>query len=137
MTRVTESSERCARISAPRSSSRNHATFRPCSTACWPSASRKNVFPVPAGPQITRFSRRCTHSRVRSACWVGSGIVESDGSQLSKVFPVGNPAALRRAASMDRARPAISSSSSALTISAGSHRCVFAVANSSGARDRA
>ena len=57
----------------------NQATFRPVSTACWPRASRKNVFPVPDGPQTTRFSRRWTHSRVRSACWVGAGIEDAVG----------------------------------------------------------
>jgi hypothetical protein len=48
-------------------------------------------------------------------------------------LPVGNQAALRRAASMDRPRPATSSTSRALTTSTGS-RCGFAVASSSGAR---
>ncbi|AKS34320.1 hypothetical protein AFA91_23230 [Mycolicibacterium goodii] len=93
-----------------------------CPITLCPSASRKNVLPVPAGPQTTRFSRRCTHSRVRSGCWVGSGIDEAAGSQTSKVFPVGNPAALRRAASMERARPAASSVSSALMTSVGAQR---------------
>jgi hypothetical protein len=67
------------------------------------------VDPVPDGAQTTRFSRRLIHSRVRMACWVGAGIEETAGSQASKVFPVGKPAALRRVASMDRARPAASS----------------------------
>jgi hypothetical protein len=60
-------------------------------------------FPVPEGPQTTRFSLRLIHSKVRRACWVGPGMEEASGSQASKVFPVGKPAALRREASMDRA----------------------------------
>ena len=36
------------------------ATFRPCSTACCPRASSRKVFPVPDGPQRTRFPRRWT-----------------------------------------------------------------------------
>ena len=44
------------------------------STATWPRASKKNVFPVPDGPHTTRFSRRRTHSKVRSDDWVGAGI---------------------------------------------------------------
>lgn len=67
----------------------NQATFNPSSTACGPRASSRNVFPVPDGPHTTRFSRRCTHSRVRSACWVGAGIEETSGCHASKVFPVG------------------------------------------------
>ncbi len=51
----------------------------------------------PGGPQTTRFSCSLTHSRVRSDRWVGGGIDEVVSSQLSKVLPVGNPAALRRA----------------------------------------
>jgi hypothetical protein len=62
---------------------------------------------------------------------------ETAGSQASKVFPVGNPAALRRVTSIDRSRPATSSTSSALTTSTGSQRCAFAVAISSGANARA
>lgn len=54
---------------------------------CCSRASRKTVLPVPAGPQTTRFSRRPTHSRVCSACWVGNGIDDAVGSQASKVLP--------------------------------------------------
>jgi hypothetical protein len=61
----------------------------------------RNVFPVPDGPQTTRFSRRCTHSSVRSACWVGTGIELASLCQASKVFPVGNAAAARRVASAE------------------------------------
>lgn len=43
-------------------------------------------------------------------------------SQTWKVLPVGNPAALRRDASIERARPADSSVSSALITSVGSQR---------------
>lgn len=50
-----------------------------CSTACCPSASSGNVFPAPDGPHTTRFSRRWTHSRVRSACWVGVGLEDASG----------------------------------------------------------
>ena len=96
-----------------------------------------NVFPVPDGPQTTTFSFRPIHSRVRSACCVGTGIEDADSSQVSKVFPVGNPAALRLVASMDRARPVTSSTKRALMTSAGSHRWDFAVAISSGANARA
>ncbi len=136
-TRLTESSEQWARTSAPRPSRRNHATRIPVSTACWPRASRKNVFPVPLGPQTTTFSLRSIHSRVRRACWVGIGIEETDSSQVSKVFAVGNPAAFRRVASMDRDRPATSSTKRALMTSTGSQRCARAVATSSGANARA
>ncbi len=52
--------------------------------------------PVPDGPQTTRFSCWSIHSRVRSDRWVGGGIDETVSSQVSKVLPVGNPAALRR-----------------------------------------
>ena len=44
---VTVSSARCRRRRTPRSSRVNQATLRPCSTACWPRASRRNVLPVP------------------------------------------------------------------------------------------
>ena len=109
----------------------------PTSTAACPSASRKWVLPVPDGPHTTRFSWRWIHSRVRSARWVGAGIDDTVSSQASKVLPVGNPAALRRARTDDAWRPASSSVSSArLTASAGSQRCALAVANSSGAAAR-
>jgi hypothetical protein len=45
--------------------------------------------PVPDGPHTTRFSARLTHSRVRSACWVGAGIEDASGVHASKVLPVG------------------------------------------------
>jgi len=89
-TRLTESSERWARTRAPRSSRRNHATRIPASTTCWPRASRKNVFPVPDGPQTTTFSFRPIHSKVRNACWVGAGIEDAASSQVSNVFPSGS-----------------------------------------------
>ena len=85
------------RTSAPRCSRLNQDTLWPASTAAWPSASRKWVLPVPDGPHTTRFSWRWIHSRVRSARWVGAGIELTVSSQASKVLPVGNPAALRRA----------------------------------------
>ena len=47
---LTVSSARCRRISPPRSSRVNQATCRPCSTASCPSASSRNVFPVPGRP---------------------------------------------------------------------------------------
>ncbi|VMP72488.1 Uncharacterised protein [Streptococcus pneumoniae] len=134
---VMVSSGRWARIIAPRSSRVNQATRLPSSTACWPRASRKKVLPVPEGPQTTRFSLRESHSRVRRDCWVGAGIEEAPGSQVVKVLPVGNPAALRRAASMDRARPVVSSTSRALRTSAGSQRWARAVASTSAAIPRA
>jgi hypothetical protein len=58
---------------------------------------------VREGPQTTRSSLQLIHSRVLRACWVGAGVEDASGSQASKVFPVGKPAALRREASMDRA----------------------------------
>ena len=67
----------------------------------------------------------------------GRGWRTRAGSQAAKVLPVGNPAALRRVASMDRPRPATSSTNRALMTSAGSQRCAFAVAISSGASARA
>ena len=114
MALVTVSSARWRRSRTPRSSRVNQATLRPSSTACWPSASSRNVLPVPDGPHTTRFSRRLTHSRVRSACWVGAGIEDAPESQASKVLPVGNPAAARRVASADRSRPAASAANRAL-----------------------
>ncbi len=111
----------------------NQETFSPCSTACWPRASSRNVLPVPEGPQRTRFSLRVTHSRVRSACWVGTGIEEAASSQASKVLPVGKPAAVRRVASAARSRPAASSLSRARRTSTGSQRWALAVAMTSGA----
>ena len=51
----------------------NQATVRPVSMASWPSASQEWLLPVPDGPHTQRFSCRSTHSRVRSACWVGRG----------------------------------------------------------------
>ena len=71
---VIESSARCRRTRAPRSSMLNQATVRPESMASWPRASQKWLLPVPDGPQTHRFSCRSTHSRVRSACWVGTGM---------------------------------------------------------------
>ncbi len=44
----------------------------------------------------SRFSRLPTHSRVRSADWVGAGIDDRAGSQASKLLPLGNPATARR-----------------------------------------
>ena len=108
---VTVSSARWRRTSTPRSSRANQATLRPASTQSWPSASRKNVLPVPDGPHTTRFSRRRTHSRVRRADWVGAGIDDAAGSHASKVLPVGKVAAARRVARLDRSRPASSSPS--------------------------
>ena len=134
MALVTVSSARCRRIRTPRSSRVNQATCKPCSTACWPRASSRNVLPVPDGPQTTRFSLRCTHSRVRSACWVGAGIEEASGFQASKVFPVGNAAAARRVASADRSRPATSSANRARSTSTGSQRWALAVATPPGRR---
>ena len=69
----------------------------------------------------------------RSDRWVGAGIEETVSSQVSKVLPVGNPAALRRVLIDERCRPASSSASSARTASAGSQRCALAVASTSGA----
>ena len=97
MARLVLSSARWRRTSAPRASRQNQVTWWPASMAAWPRASRKWVLPVPDGPHTTRFSWRSTHSRVRSARWVGAGIDEVVSSQASKVLPVGNPAALRRA----------------------------------------
>ena len=57
----------------PRASRVNQATCFPASTAAWPRASTRNVLPVPASKQTTRFSARPIHSRVRSAAWVGVG----------------------------------------------------------------
>ena len=51
---------------------------------------------MPDGPQTTRFSWRSIHSRVVSDRWVGDGIDDTVSSQVSKVLPVGNPAAVRR-----------------------------------------
>src|SRR5712691_3519509 len=93
---VTESSARCARTSTPRASRVNQARRIPASTACWPRASRKNVLPVPDGPQTTRFSCRPIHSRVRSAAWAGAGIEDRAWSQASKVLPAGNAAGSQR-----------------------------------------
>ena len=134
--RPVVSSARWRRTRAPRCSRLNQETLWPASIAAWPSASRKWVLPVPDGPHTTRFSWRSTHSRVRSARWVGAGIDERVSSQTSKVLPVGNPAALRRARIEDACRPASSSASSARMASAGSQRCALAVASSSGAAAR-
>ena len=103
---VTESSARWRRTRTPRASRVNQATWRPASTAAWPSASSRNVLPVPAGPQTTRFSARPIHSRVRSAAWVGAGIEEVASFQAWKVFPVGNAARARPVANEERSRPA-------------------------------
>jgi hypothetical protein len=108
-----------------------------CLDGLLPEVSRKSVLPVPEGPQITTFSLRPIHSSVRSACCVGAGIEEAAGSQVSKVFPVGKPAALRLVAGMDRDRPVTSSVKRALMTSAGSQRWARAVAISSGASARA
>lgn len=59
------------------------------------------------------------------------------GAQASRFLPVGKPAALRRVASMDRARPAASSGKRALMTSTGSQRWARAVGTSSRARARA
>ena len=80
-----------AATSAPRCSRVNQATLRPASITAWPRASSRNVLPVPDGPQTTRFSRRSTHSRVRSACWVGAGIEERSGSQACEGLPGREP----------------------------------------------
>lgn len=68
---------------------------------------------------------------------VGVGMDDAAGSQASKVFPVGKPAALRRDTSIDGAREAASSAKSALTTSTGSQRCAQAVAIGFGASARA
>ena len=91
------------------------------------------VLPVPEGSEMARFSARCTHSRVASADWVGTGIEESCSRQESKLFPEGSPAALRRIVRVARSRPRTSSSSRTRSTSAGSQRCAFAVARTSGA----
>ncbi len=101
---VIVSSMRCRRISVARSSMENHATMWPVSMACWPRASQKWLFPVPDGPQTTRFSARPTHSRLRRASWVGCGIGLRAGSQTSKVFPAGNLAFLRLFSMVARSR---------------------------------
>ena len=79
---------------------------------------------------------RPIHSRVRSAAWVGAGIEDVASSQASKVLPVGNAARARRVAGEERSRPATSSVSSTRRTSAGSQRCAFAVARTSGAARR-
>ena len=96
----------------------------------------EHVLPVPDGPPTTRFSWRWTHSRLRNADWVGTGIEFSDGSQASKVLPAGKPAAARRVAAEERSRPATPSTSSTRSTSAGSQRSARAVASTSGARRR-
>jgi hypothetical protein len=121
---ATVSSVRWRRTRAPRSSMVYQATFSPASTASWPSASQKCDFPVPEGPQIQRFSLRPIHSRPRRLVWVPTGMEEALSSQTWKVFPVGNPARLRR---LDASRSWTSSARRALTISAGSQRWAFAV----------
>src|SRR5674476_1318011 len=133
MALVTVSSARCRRRSTPRSSRVNHATRSTCSTACCPRASSRNVLPVPDGPHTTRFSRRWTHSRVPSACWVGAGIEDAAGDQAWNVLPVGNPAVARRVARAERSRPADSSLNRARRTSTGSQRWALAVATTSGA----
>jgi hypothetical protein len=50
MALLTVSSARCRRSSTPRSSRVNQATFGPAPTACWPSASSRNVL----GPRGAR-----------------------------------------------------------------------------------
>src|SRR5699024_7922230 len=124
-------------MSPPRSSSFSQDTRPPPSMTFCPSASRKNDLPVPAGPQMARFSFRPTHSSVDSACCVGTGIDDTSSSQDSTVLPVGNPACFRRVANIAADRPRDSSTNNARTTSTGSHRCAFAVANNSGARLRA
>mgnify|MGYP007030125045 CR=1 FL=1 len=66
-----------------------------------------------------------------------AGMEEACSSQASKVLPEGNPAAFDRAPAPERSRPATSSSSSALSTSAGSQRWALAVARISGAARRA
>lgn len=105
----------------------NQATVIPASTAAWPSASVKWLFPVPEGPQTQRLSRRRTHSMVLSASWVARGIEDACSSQSPKVFPAGKPARLRRVCRLARSRPAASSASRTRTTSAGSQRWAFAV----------
>ena len=92
---------------------------------------------MPAGPHTTRFSRRCTHSSVRSACWLGAGMLDRPGFQAAKVLPVGKPATARRVASAERSRPPTSSVSRARSVSTGSQRWARAVASTSGAIRRA
>ena len=132
-TLVTDAST-LARPRASVSDSRlNHATRMPASITAWAMASVKWLLPVPLGPQMARFSARPTHSKVRRACWVGRGMDERAGSKESKVLPLGSPARCRRSSRVARSRPATSSASSTLSISAGSQRWARAVAQTSGA----
>jgi hypothetical protein len=80
---------------------------------------------------MQRFSRRCTHSRVCNAFWVGLGMELVVGSQTSKVLPAGNAARRRRVRSVAASRPAASSARRTRMISAGSQRWAFAVGTSS------
>lgn len=136
MALVIDPSTAARPIAAVNDSRLNHDTRIPASMTACASASTKWVLPVPDGPLTARFSARCTHSNVASACWVGSGIDESVSRQEEKVLPAGRPALLRRIALVASSRPRISSSSRTLRTSAGSHRCAFAMARTSGAAAR-
>ena len=105
----------------------NQAAVIPASTAACPRVSQKCDFPVPEDPTTLRFSRRPTHSGVRSAVWVGTGIEEASSFRIWKVLPVGKAARVRRVRRLAASRPAASSARSARTTSAGSHRWAFAV----------
>ena len=65
----------------------NQATVSPASTAAWPRASQKWLLPVPDGPQMHRFSLRCTHSRVRQGvlgrAWDGGCLLVPDVEGLA------------------------------------------------------
>jgi hypothetical protein len=80
----------------------NQATVISASTAACPSASQKCDLPVPDGPQMQRFSLRCTHSSVFSASWVGRGMVDACSSQSPKVLPAGNVARFAAGAQVGR-----------------------------------
>ena len=85
---------------------------------------------------MQRFSARCSHSSVRSACWLTAGIGEASGFQASKVLPAGNPDARRRMRIVAWSRPAAFSVTRTLRTSPGSQRCEAAVAITSGAARR-
>lgn len=111
----------------------NQATCMPSSIALCARASARWLLPVPDGPAAARFSARCTHSKVISACWVGTGIEDSSCFQEPKVFPVGRFARFMWLRFVAASRPLISSSSRMRTTSAGSQRWERAVASTSGA----
>ncbi len=84
----------------------NHATRSRCSTALWPSASSRNVFPVPEGPQTTGSPGGAPTPGCAGPAGSGLGSRTARGSQAWKVFPDGNPAVVLRLASAERSRPA-------------------------------